>query len=89
MTKRLGNNYKMATEHAQAFGGVIGLARLTEAVKQSNLDVDAVYWDVQDCYLTPLFIRIRAYEGYNQTTRGYDAQPLLTVVIPRLVPVIL
>jgi hypothetical protein len=79
--------YKGIVEHTQAVGGVTGLAQLTEAVKRSSLDVDAVYWDCYDCYPGGLFIHIRAWRGYNQDTVGYDRKPLLSVVISRLQPV--
>jgi hypothetical protein len=76
--------YKAITEHAQAVGGVTGLARLTEAVKRSSLDVDAVYWDCQDHYLCT---HITAWNGYNQDTPKLDRHPLLSVTIMRLQPV--
>jgi len=79
--------YKAITEHAQAVGGVTGLARLTEAVKRSSLDVDAVYWECQDHYLCT---HIVAWPGYGQDSpvyQGVDRHPLLSVTIMRLQPV--
>jgi len=80
--------YKAITEHAQAVGGVTGLAQLTEAVKRSSLDVDAVYWDCQDHYLCTDITAWNVYrpEGVFRSA-GYDMNPLLSVTIMRLQPV--
>jgi hypothetical protein len=72
-------HYKAITEHAQAVGGVTGLARLTEAVKRSSLDVDAVYWECQDHYLCT---HITAWK-----TPACDGYAVLSVTIMRLQPV--
>jgi len=76
--------YKAITEHVLAFGGVTGHAKLTEAVKRSSLDVDAVYWDCQD---RGLLTRVTAWKKYNRKTKTYDGHTLLCVVIDRLQPV--
>jgi hypothetical protein len=73
--------YKAITLHVLAFGGVTGSARLTEAVKQSSLDIDAVYWNYTD---TPLSTHITAWRKY---TGVYDGRALLYVSIDRLQPV--
>jgi hypothetical protein len=75
-------DYKAVTEHAQAVGGVTGLARLTERVKQSSLDVDAVCWNCNDFYPGALFVHITAW-----TKNEISIAPLLSVVIMRLQPV--
>jgi hypothetical protein len=77
--------YKAITEHVLAFGGVTGFARLTEAVKQSSLDMDAVYWEYRD-YL--LFTDVTAWKqssswiGVNRCDN-----PSLSIIINRLQPV--
>jgi hypothetical protein len=80
--------YKGIVEHTQAFGGVTGLAQLTEAVKRSSLDVDAVYWDCVDKFLVTHVTAWKRYTYPGGTDScGYDYKPLLTVVISRLQPV--
>jgi hypothetical protein len=80
--------YKAITEHVLAFGGVTGHAQLTEAVKRSSLDVDAVYWDCVDKFLVT---HVTAWKRYTypggQNSCGYDYTPLLSVTISRLQPV--